>query len=95
MHFFHLYCKERILISLILAIWPCICNLCSHIVKEKFDERNWTIMEILSEQNKLELSDTLQDDWHAMAGERRRITTGDLKKVPVLQMALGILTKSY
>lgn len=69
MHFFHLYCKERILISLILAIWPCICNLCSHIVKEKFDERNWTIMEILSEQNKLELSDTLQDDWHAMAGE--------------------------
>lgn len=52
-------------------------------------------MEILSEQNKLELSDTLQDDWHAMAGERRRITTGDLKKVPVLQMALGILTKSY
>lgn len=52
-------------------------------------------MEILSEQNKLELSDTLQDDWHAMAGERRHITTGDLKKVPVLQMALGILTKSY
>lgn len=25
-------------------------------------------MELLSEQNKLELSNTLQDDWHAAAG---------------------------
>ena len=70
---FHLYCKERILISLILTIWPCICNPCSHFVKEKIDERNWTIMEILSEQNKLELSNALQDDWHAGAGARRSV----------------------
>ena len=76
--------------SLILTIWPCICNPCSHFVKEKkFDERNWTIMEILSEQNKLELPNTLQDDWHAAAGERRSIRTGDLKKVSLPKMPLS------
>lgn len=88
--FFCLYCKERILMSLILTIWSCICNPCSHFVKEKkSDERNWAIMEILSEQNKLELSNTLQDDWHAAAEETRSIRTGDLKKISLPRVLLS------
>lgn len=38
------------------------------------------MMEILSEQNKLDLSNILWNNWRAAAGERKNISAGDLKK---------------
>lgn len=60
--FFPFDSKQQILISFISTIQSYICNLCSHFYKVKLSERNWVIIQSLSEQNKCELSNIRKND---------------------------------
>lgn len=72
--------KQQILISFISMIQSCICNLCSHFYKVKLSERNWVIIESLSEQNKFELSNIRKDDWDYRAWSCTRFELVSLKQ---------------